>query len=166
MALESCETTQEIRTRVVAFVEDMKQADLKQLVERHQHYFAEAGPAFKVWCAAMRKDRVWADLDFAVFFTKMIGAAKLEVYTKKLANGPRRKSKSKSKSNNKPQLFKREFEFQGSQYDFKIRLVFVNGGHFAVVFPRNDDRLVELDRKRADEPVEDPLHKNQFIHIS
>ncbi len=55
-------------TRVVAFVEDMKQADLKQLAERHQHYFAEAGPAFKVWCAAMRKDRVWADLDFAVFF--------------------------------------------------------------------------------------------------
>ena len=68
VALESCETTQEIRTRVVAFVEDMKQADLKQLAERHQHYFAEAGPAFKVWCAAMRKDRVWADLDFAVFF--------------------------------------------------------------------------------------------------
>ena len=68
VALESGETTQEIRTRVVAFVEDMKQADLKQLAERHQHYFAEAGPAFKVWCAAMRKDRVWADLDFAVFF--------------------------------------------------------------------------------------------------
>ena len=50
----------------------------------------------------------------------MIGAAKLKVYTKKLANGPRRKSKSY----NKPQLFKREFEFQGSQYDFMIRLVF------------------------------------------
>ena len=70
------------------------------------------------------------------FSSKMIGAVKLEVYTKKLANGPRRKSKS----NNKPQLLKREFEFQGSQYDFIIRLVFVNGGHFAVVFPRNDDR--------------------------
>ena len=89
------------------------------------------------------------------FSSKMIGAAKLKVYTKKLANGPRRKSKSNV--NNKPQLFKREFEFQGSQYDFIIRLVFVNGGHFAVVFPRNDDRLVELDRKRADEPVDHDL---------
>ena len=114
VAFESFKTTQEIRTRVAAFVEDMKRADLEQLLDRHQRYFVEAGPAVQVWCTAMRKDRVWADLDFVVIFTKMIGAAKLEVYTKKLANGQRRKGKGKNKHNNKPQLLKRELDFQDS----------------------------------------------------
>ena len=58
----------------------------------------------------------------------MIGAAKLEAYTEKV-NGHRRKGKSNNKSSCS----------NGSLIQF------VNGGHFAIVFLRDNDRLVRLD---------------------
>ena len=73
----------------------------------------------------------------------MIGAANLEAYTEKVA-GHRRKGKS----NNKPSCS------NGSLSKF------VNGGHFAIVFFRDNDRLVGLDSKlckRADESIDHDL---------
>ena len=74
----------------------------------------------------------------------MIGAANLEAYTEKVANGHRRKGKS----NNKPSCS------NGSLSKF------VNGGHFAIVFFRDNDRLVGLDSKlckSADESIDHDL---------